>query len=68
MSLDRTMEILLLTRDGALNADDATRAEVDACVEAGLLKWALPDGRHGYYNVALAPLGVLRLGTRLGFV
>lgn len=41
---DRVFDILMLVRAGSTNTADATREEVEACVDAGLLEWALPEG------------------------
>ena len=50
---DRVFEILLRVRAGSANETDATRGEVRACIEAGLLEWTLPDGLR--YTTAAVP-------------
>ncbi|MXZ01835.1 hypothetical protein F4Y93_14775 [Candidatus Poribacteria bacterium] len=40
---DRVFDILMLVRAGSTNTADATREEVEACVDAGWLEWALPE-------------------------
>ena len=40
----RVFDILMRTRAGSINTTDATREEVAACVDAGLLEWTLSEG------------------------
>ena len=49
---DRVFEVLLQVRAGSADETDATREEVRACVEAGLLEWISPDGP--LYNMTVA--------------
>ena len=44
MENDRVFDILMQVRAGSTNTADATREEVEACVDAGLLEWTLPEG------------------------
>ena len=38
------LDILIRVREGAINTADATREEIAALVDEGLLKWTLPEG------------------------
>lgn len=40
---NRVFDILLRVRAGSINTDDATKEEIAACVDAGLLEWTLPE-------------------------
>ncbi len=43
MDENRVFEILLRVRAGSINEADATRGEVEACVDAGLLERNFPN-------------------------
>ena len=49
---DRVFDILMRVRAGSPDETDATREEVKACVAAGLLEWASPEGPS--YNMTIA--------------